>query len=127
MRGLNMARYHNKKAQSTLEYALVIACIVAALIGMQHYIKRAAQGKLREAADSIGGQYDPRHIDSLITFRQSGRTAVEARQVEEGTPKALGARVFGTRTNTTTTNEVTSRTGYETLEEFPEGQDALFE
>jgi len=48
-----------KKAQSTLEYALLIAVVVGVLITMQAYIKRGMQGKLRDVTDQIGDQYSP--------------------------------------------------------------------
>ncbi len=44
----------NNKAQSTLEYFVMIAVIVAALFAMQTYIKRGMQGKIRDSADNIG-------------------------------------------------------------------------
>jgi len=47
------------KAQSTLEYALLISVVIAALIGMQVYMKRGMIGKLRESTDSVGQQFDP--------------------------------------------------------------------
>ena len=47
------------KAQTTLEYAILIGVIVAGLIAMQVYIKRGYQGKLRESADSMGQQFSP--------------------------------------------------------------------
>lgn len=115
-----MARYRNKKAQVTIEYAMVAICVVAALLMMQHYIRRAAQGRLREAADSIGGQYDPKHIDSKITFTQKGTTTIDARQDEVDSKEAEEGRIFGVKTTTTTTGEEVGRTGYEKLEEFPE-------
>ena len=46
-----------RKAQSTLEYAVVVACLTAALITMQIYIKRGMQGRFKDAADEIGEQY----------------------------------------------------------------------
>lgn len=48
-----------KKAQSTLEYAVIIAVVVAALISMQIYFKRGLQGKIRQASDDIGEQFSP--------------------------------------------------------------------
>ena len=47
------------KAQSTLEFAILIAVIVAALLAMQVYLKRGYQGKMKESADSIGSQFSP--------------------------------------------------------------------
>lgn len=54
-----MFTYLNKKGQSTLEYGLIIAVIVGALIAMQVYIKRGIQGKLKQASDDIGEQFSP--------------------------------------------------------------------
>jgi len=51
--------YLHKKGQSTLEYSIIIAVIVAALIVMQIYIKRGVQGKMKSATDDIGDQYSP--------------------------------------------------------------------
>ena len=48
-----------RRAQSTLEYALMIAVVVGALIAMQVYVKRGLQGKLKDSTDQIGEQYSP--------------------------------------------------------------------
>ena len=49
------------KAQVTLEYAMIVGILVAALLGMSIYIKRSISGRWRESADAIGfgRQYDP--------------------------------------------------------------------
>ena len=52
-------RLSKERAQSTLEYAVLIGVIVAGLIAMQVYLKRGFQGKLREGADSMGEQFSP--------------------------------------------------------------------
>ena len=52
-------RLSQKRAQSTLEYAILIGVIVAGLIAMQVYLKRGFQGKLKEGADSMGEQFSP--------------------------------------------------------------------
>ncbi len=49
----------NKKAQSTLEYAILIFVVVAALLSMQAYLRRGIKGKMRESSDQIGEQYSP--------------------------------------------------------------------
>ena len=116
-----MVNFQMSKAQTTIEYALIVACIVAALLGMQHYIKRAAQGRLRETADSIGGQYDPRYLDSQITFTQSGVTTTVVEMVRQDDEKAESGMIDGISTITTTTDELSSRTGYEHLEVYPSG------
>ncbi len=44
-----------------IEYAVLVALVVAALIGMQTYIRRAICGRWRDAADTFGHgrQYEP--------------------------------------------------------------------
>ncbi len=53
-----MIQYLNqKKGQSTVEYAVLIIIIIAALLSIQAYIKRGVQGRLKDSADNIGDQY----------------------------------------------------------------------
>ncbi len=56
-----------KKAQSTLEYALIISVVVGALLAMQVYVKRGLQGRLRSAADELGEQYSPGYTTGTIS------------------------------------------------------------
>jgi hypothetical protein len=46
-----------RQAQSTLEYAILIVIVIAALLSIQVYIKRGVQGKLRSSTDDIGDQF----------------------------------------------------------------------
>lgn len=64
----------DKRAQSTLEYALLIGVIVAGLIAMQMYLKRGYQGKLRESTDQIGDQYSPDYTTSKTTITKESTT-----------------------------------------------------
>jgi len=53
-----MFKYLRKrKGQSSLELAIVIIIVIAALLSIQVYIKRGVQGRLRSAADDVGDQY----------------------------------------------------------------------
>ena len=47
----------NKKGQSTLEYAILIIIIIAALLSLQTYVKRGVQGRLKQSADDVGDQF----------------------------------------------------------------------
>lgn len=60
----NNKKILKKKAQSFLEYSVVIACVAAAYLGLQIYLKRSLQGRLREASDQIGGQYAPKQAEA---------------------------------------------------------------
>jgi len=44
-----------RRAQSLIEYGIVICVIVAALAAMQVYIKSGYQGRLRGSADELSG------------------------------------------------------------------------
>ncbi len=50
-----------KRGAFTIEYAFLIAIIVAALIGMSVYLKRSLCGKWRTVGDTFGygRQYEP--------------------------------------------------------------------
>lgn len=61
------------KGQSTAEYAILIALVVAAVIAMQTYAKRALQAKTRDAVvwmkdqtNALGNsiQYEPYYLQS---------------------------------------------------------------
>lgn len=53
-----MIQYLNqKRGQSTLEYAVLIIIVIAALLSIQVYIKRGLQGKMKQTTDDIGDQY----------------------------------------------------------------------
>lgn len=46
-------RLTSRRAQSTAEYAVVIAIVLAAAVGMQTYVKRALQAKIHGAAGAL--------------------------------------------------------------------------
>jgi len=50
-----------KRAIFTIEYVILIALIVAALLAMQFYVRRAICGRFRSTGDGFGGgrQYEP--------------------------------------------------------------------
>ena len=60
-----------KRAQSSLEYAILIIIVLGALLSIQVYIKRGIQGRLRSATDDIGEQYSTgrMNISKTTTFR----------------------------------------------------------
>lgn len=68
------------KGQSTAEYAILIALVVAAVIAMQTYAKRALQAKVRDAVvymkdqtNALGNsiQYEPYYLNSAFTVERS--------------------------------------------------------
>lgn len=61
----------NRKAQSTLEYVVLVAVIVAGLVTMQHYVKRGVQGKFKSSADDLGEQFDPEGYTESYNYDSS--------------------------------------------------------
>ena len=66
----------NKKGQSVAELGILLAIVSMALLGMQVYVKRGIQGKLKEAVicarrDGLAQgqyiQYEPYYLSSSIT------------------------------------------------------------
>ncbi|MDD4938677.1 MAG: hypothetical protein PHE18_01585 [Candidatus Omnitrophica bacterium] len=66
-----------QKGQSTLEYALIIAVVVGALLAMQIYMKRGMEGRMRKAADDIGKQFDAEKTYVHHTTTKTGTTVEE--------------------------------------------------
>ena len=74
--------FHNRKAQNTAEYALLIALVVAGVIAMQTYAQRSLQGRVRDAADFMTqdrtlaahgftlNQYEPYYLQSSYTVNR---------------------------------------------------------
>ena len=62
-----------RKAQSTVEYAVLAAVVVGALLAMQIYVKRGVSGKLREATDRIGEQFTPETATYEVKKGYSGK------------------------------------------------------
>ena len=48
----------NRKGQSTAEYAIVLGLVIAAVIGMQTYVRRGLQGRIRDAVDHVSAEAD---------------------------------------------------------------------
>ncbi|MBM3250503.1 MAG: class III signal peptide-containing protein [Candidatus Omnitrophica bacterium] len=92
-----------KKGQTTLEYAILIGVVAAALIAMQVYLKRGYQGKLRASADDMGDQFSP----ELTTYTFTTNSLTNSNE-------AVGS---GT-TTTTINNQFSNRYGNEEVDDL---------
>jgi uncharacterized protein (UPF0333 family) len=83
-----------KRGQTALEYAVVIICVVGALIAMREYMTRSIQGRMRAVADDIGPQYAPDDTsgDVTITYNHQSDTTVNTTDLDG---------LINTTTNTT--------------------------
>jgi Flp pilus assembly pilin Flp len=101
-----------KKAQSTLEYGVIIAVVVAGLVAMQGYIKRGLQGRLRTATDQIGDQFSPNATEYDYTTETPEFTTTE-----QVTPVTVG-NLTVSETDTLVTAQKQIRTGTEKVLEY---------
>jgi len=70
--------WRNKKGQNTLEYALIIAAVIAALLAINVYMKKGMQGRLKQSTDQIGKQFDASgDYTSAWKSESSGTTTTE--------------------------------------------------
>lgn len=61
----------NRIGQSVFEYATILAIVVAGLITMRLYMKRALEGRLRSSVDEIGDLYRAGKVTSKFTTEQT--------------------------------------------------------
>lgn len=62
-----------KKGQSMLEYAILMGVIVAVIVALQVYVRRAVQGRFKQSADSIGDQFTTREAYTTQSIQQTAR------------------------------------------------------
>ena len=93
----------NKRGQSALEYALLIAVVIAALVAMNLYMKKGVQGKLKESTDQVGRQFSPAdYFETSWKTESQGQTVTNESRTDEGVT-----------TSTTETGENITRSEYE--------------
>ncbi len=63
------------QGQSTLEYAFLLAIIVAAIITVQVYVRRGLVGRVKDTADQqLGAQFDPYRTTGKVQHVAGGST-----------------------------------------------------
>jgi len=103
-----------RRGQSTLEYALIVAVVVGALLAMQIYMKRGMEGRMRKASDDIGKQFEADKTTVRHTTKKSGES-VEVTAEGATTVYAGGAAGGGEAQGAA---EETKFSGSETVEKW---------
>jgi uncharacterized protein (UPF0333 family) len=87
-----MLKLLSKRAQTTAEYAVLIALVVGAVVAMQVYIKRGLQGRLKSAVDAtaVGAadtstvlksdQYEPYYLSSTAETTQNAKDSEDYKE-----------------------------------------------
>lgn len=73
----------DKKAQSTLEYFILLGIIIAGLVAMQVYLKRGMQGRLKGYTEQLndGLAYSPRATNSNSTITRNVTELVSSNSI----------------------------------------------
>ncbi|MCM8790023.1 MAG: hypothetical protein NC916_03290 [Candidatus Omnitrophica bacterium] len=104
----------NKKGQSILEYTIILTVVVAAILMMQVYVKRAVQGKARDSADEIGEQYSVGYSTSNIITNSD---VITNQSIIEG---GSGMVEMATITNQSQNSDVSETTPNYSQESWPQ-------
>lgn len=92
-----------KRAQTIQEYVILLALVAGAFIAMQTYMKRGAQGRLRDLANQISPrQYEPTETTSNTTIDRLGNSTEKEHL---GTYTSNGSDVTTTGYESTTVEE----------------------
>jgi len=101
-----------RKGQSTAEYAIVIGLVLAAVMGMQVYVKRGIQGKVKDASDAkvvYSGTSDY-GVNSYTQYEPQYSTTIGMASTRDVTEKATVSKGGGVKREIVG-EEVSSRTG----------------
>ena len=90
-----------KRAQSIVEYSIILVIIAAALMGMQTYMKRGIQAAVKVSCDQLGPQ------EVTINSNKQASTVSTTNATKSG---SLRTQVFsgGTQEKTTSITDTTS-------------------
>lgn len=62
------------KGQTALEYSVLMSVVVAAVVGMQIYLKHSYEGRLRVSSDDVGKQSDVMGLEVDITRNSTSKS-----------------------------------------------------
>ena len=85
-----------EKAQSTAEYAILIALVIGAAVAMQVYVRRGMQGGLKfvtdklKSSDTGTGQYEPYYMRSLSETTRDDVHSTEETQAAGWVERKIG-------------------------------------
>jgi len=93
------------KAQTTLEYAVLIGIIVVALLAMSVYMRRAMQGRLKDNADQIseGFAYSPKATNSHSIALTHSEEKSDAKNIVDAHNETSSDTITTSTANITTT------------------------
>jgi len=110
-----MLKKLNRIAQSTAEYAIIIAIVVGAIVAMQVFVKRGIQGRIRDTVARTA--QDPTLVgvtgvtDNPFTGNQYEPYYSESNMDAQSSAQRTETMAAGGAVNKVITGEVSTRTG----------------
>ena len=99
--------FRQRKAQSTLEYVILVTIILGVCVAMGNYFKRGVQWRWKGAVDDLGEQYDPRVTNAGVRYILEANSITVVTSVPAGLD---GKNGFWTM-RTDQTNSLETKTG----------------
>jgi Flp pilus assembly pilin Flp len=99
-----------KKGQSTAEYAILVALVVAAAVAMQTYLKRNLQGGMKFVVDQstkTTKQYEPYYLESSYNTTIGAYTDTEETKQGGEVDRVIGSKAI-TRSGSQTIKDTTT-------------------
>ena len=103
----------NKKGQSIMEYAVLVSLVIAAITGMQLYVRRGLQAKIKDASDNLPNYITTQSGMAAGTVFNEGHTQYEPYyrgDSETVSTTARGTEKFITGKDDTGQRELTGQT-----------------
>ncbi len=98
------------RGQATAEYAIMIGVVVAAVVGMQLYLKRGLNGKVKDLTDHVGSEIATSAGLAQSTLQYEPYYAQSDYNTTQGTTSAQDYKTGGT-VDRTVSRDTTTRSG----------------
>ena len=106
--------FGRRKAQSTVEYVVLVTIILGVFVATGNYFKRGVQGRWKSAVDDLGEQYDPRVANGSVRQVLAANTLTVVETVFDSLDGQNG--IWTMRTDQT--NSVETKSGRTTVGAF---------
>ena len=105
-----LRKLNNRRAQSAVEYAVLITVLLGVFLSIGTYFKRGVQGRWKLSVDNLGDQYDPRYAitnirHNIVSETQTDVMAITGTGATTGwyTQRTDSSNTIETKTGSTTT------------------------